>query len=77
MHTCYLWCMHTKPDAERPPCRINRCDLGARWTVTMTGHPNGPKTQTSHYCTKHAREKAGVLWEQSPKQYRITVEGPW
>jgi hypothetical protein len=59
-------------------CRINRCEAEAHWTVTMTGHPNGPKTaQVAHYCTKHAREKAGVLWEESPRTYRITVDGPW
>ena len=26
---------------------------------------------------EHAREKAGTLWEDSPKQYRVTVDGPW
>lgn len=58
-------------------CRINHCEATAHWTVTIDGHPNSRGATVSNYCTEHAREKAATLWEDSPKPYRITVEGPW
>lgn len=60
----------------KPECRINYCQERARWTVTIKGHPNS-NHPPADYCTKHAGEKAGTLWEDSPKQYSVTVEGPF
>lgn len=58
-------------------CATNRCDLPARWTVTVEGHPNATGVFVTSYCVKHARMNAGTLWEDSPVPYRISVEGPF
>lgn len=61
----------------RPPilCRIRRCEQPARWIVTIAGHPNGDPAPGA-YCRQHAEERAGLLWDESPRPYTVRAEGP-
>lgn len=56
-------------------CTIARCTRAARWTVTISSHPNGDPAP-SNYCTEHAQDRAGLLWVESPAQYTVSVRGP-
>lgn len=56
-------------------CKIRRCDRSARWNVEIIGHPNGD--MAASYCHEHARESAGLLWDDSPKLYSVHVTGPF
>jgi hypothetical protein len=54
-------------------CAVRHCQEIARWTVTISEHPNAAKT-VARYCTHHASRLA--LWENCPVPYTVTVEGP-
>jgi hypothetical protein len=56
-------------------CAIRSCDLPARWNIEIIGHPNGDAAAA--YCHKHAEERAGSFWDESPKAYSVVVTGPF
>ena len=57
-------------------CRIRRCTAPARWILTIAGHPNGDPVPSA-YCHEHASERSKLLWDESPRPYKLQAEGPY
>lgn len=56
-------------------CQIRWCAQPARYNVEVIGHPNGDVAAA--YCHKHAEERGGGMWDESPRPYTKRITGPF